>query len=64
MVIYTCNDCNFSTNKTTNYHRHLQTNKHIKNIDKNMKKQDENENNHVNHKNIVYQLSLNDISCL
>ena len=64
MVIYTCNNCNFSTNKTTNYHRHLQTNKHIKNIDKNMKKQDENENNHVNQKNIVYQLSLNDISCL
>ena len=31
MVLYTCEICNFSTNKTTNYQRHLQTKKHIKN---------------------------------
>jgi hypothetical protein len=38
MVLYTCDICNFSTNKTTNYHRHLQTKKHIKNINDNSNK--------------------------
>ena len=33
MVLYSCNICNFSTNKTTNYNRHLQTKKHLKNVE-------------------------------
>ena len=32
MVLYSCDICNFSTNKTTNYNRHLQTKKHLKNV--------------------------------
>ena len=33
MVLYSCNICNFSTNKTTNYNRHIQTKKHLKNVE-------------------------------
>ena len=32
MVLYTCKICNFSTNKSTNYNRHLTTKKHSKNV--------------------------------
>jgi hypothetical protein len=62
MVIYTCNDCDFSTNKTTNYHRHLKTKKHIRNVENNKKKQNEGKEKIVNHKNIVSQMSGNDIT--
>ena len=35
MVLYTCDICNFSTSKTTNYHRHVVTKKHLKKIEDN-----------------------------
>ena len=42
MVLYSCNICNFSTNKTTNYNRHLQTKKHLKNVEDNNMSEDKN----------------------
>ena len=32
MVLYTCNICNFSTSKITNYNRHLNTKKHFRKV--------------------------------
>ena len=39
MVLYNCHYCNFSTDKTSNYHRHLKTKKHLKK--EKMKNEDE-----------------------
>ena len=54
MVLYTCQICDFSTNKTTNYHRHLNTKKHLRNI----------ENKDIYHKNIVSKMSGKDNSSI
>ena len=32
MVLYTCEKCNFNTDKKTNYDRHTKTKKHINNV--------------------------------
>ena len=35
MVLYKCELCNFETKYTTNYNKHLLSNKHKRNIEKN-----------------------------
>ena len=64
MVLYNCVICNFSTNKTTNYERHLKTKKHLRNVSNN--EQFEKESNIVSlneEKNVLkmfpYQTSNN-----
>merc|ERR1712054_625715 len=41
MVLYNCVICNFSTNKTTNYERHLKTKKHLRNVINNEQSEEE-----------------------
>lgn len=48
MVIYICELCKFSSNKTTNYQRHLKTKKHLKMIKENKKREKE------PHQNIIH----------
>ena len=58
MVLYNCFICNFSTNKTTNYERHLKTKKHLRNVNNN--KQFEKESNNVSkndEKNVLKMFS-------
>ena len=58
MVLYNCFICNFSTNKTTNYERHLKTKKHLRNVSNN--KQFEKESNNVSkndEKNVLKMFS-------
>ena len=62
MVSYTCIECNFSTNKTTNYHRHLNTNKHLRNESHNKKKQKKDKEKNIDQGIIVKHIYDDDNS--
>jgi hypothetical protein len=53
MTIYNCNLCNYTTNKSSNYTKHLKTNKHLNTVNIHNKYNKDNINNKKNYKDPI-----------
>ena len=60
MVLYTCNICNFSTSKSTNYNRHLNTKKHFRKVNELSSLENNKSENALNHQK--QNISNNDLN--